>query len=381
MAGAQRATVLPRSFARREPDPTSPINRLVDENGAVVFSAKPMSSLRMGALAFFGLLIGAGVTLIGSSFVRAGSESGLFELVPTETKARREAAARVPGLPDTPSRTVSGARPVEGVPVHSGPIRPTGVRLSAPDRLLGPDASGRMSQRLTPIVMRTPGTQQMVGGMSRRTVCVRLCDGFHFPIGRVAANESLAGHESMCRAMCPGAPVRLFTIPAGQDGIENAVSDDGRSYRQLPMAYAHERGQDSACSCELAEAAPQITLLTDPTLRKGDAVVTEAGVKVFGGREKGQPGPAKREDFSEFRQSRALAPSERGRIDQIVGASQRDATLKNLKRKAQSQAVEARRSKKPQPGTEQPILIRSGNANGERLTVRVITPSLFSQPR
>lgn len=60
MAGAQRATVLPRSFARREPDPTSPINRLVDENGAVVFSAKPMSSLRMGRSLFSGCLSAPG---------------------------------------------------------------------------------------------------------------------------------------------------------------------------------------------------------------------------------------------------------------------------------------------------------------------------------
>jgi hypothetical protein len=356
------------------------MDRYVDANGAVLMVNKPISSSRMAAMSAFGILIGAGSILIFSSFVRASSDTGLFELNARDNSAKRHTEARM----DTAKSGQQFAALSTTAPLSAsslGAMPASGVRGA--ERLPTSAQTARATAKLSPIVMRTPGSQQIASNMSRRSVCVRMCDGYHFPLGRLGASESEPAHEAMCRAACPGAPVKVFVVAAGQDSIANAVSSDGRTYRSLPMAYAHERGKDPACGCEANGTSVSLPVVNDPTLRKGDTIVVEGGAQVFSGKDSKDQTPVSSSDFADFRQSRALSPLDRRNLDSLVGQAQRNAVLNDMKRKARAQ--EARGPKTFANGkgadAEQHIVIRSGTSQGERTTVRVITPSLYAQPR
>ena len=48
------------------------------------------------------------------------------------------------------------------------------------------------------------------------SVCVRLCDGYYFPIGTVRRAGDIATHTAVCSSACPGAPAALPAPLRGQ---------------------------------------------------------------------------------------------------------------------------------------------------------------------
>ena len=131
------------------------------------------------------------------------------------------------------------------------------------------------------------------GSLPTRTVCVRLCDGYFFPVAPVVGPGDYAGHASTCSNVCPDAPTELFVQPAGSDRIEDAVSLTGAKYSALPVALRNRSTQDNTCTCH-REAAMHYSLKRDFTLRKGDGVMTGRGIVVFQG---GTQGPFGSHDF------------------------------------------------------------------------------------
>jgi len=113
---------------------------------------------------------------------------------------------------------------------------------------------------------------------SGRAVCVRLCDGSFFP------SATSSGGDEACAAQCPDAPTARYTEPAGSDRIEDAVSTRGALYTALPVANRYRTLNDDTCRCrrELPHGYSE-SLLNDPTLRKGDVVMTPKGFVVFQG--------------------------------------------------------------------------------------------------
>ena len=122
-----------------------------------------------------------------------------------------------------------------------------------------------------------------------RTVCVRTCDGFFFPISYAATPARFGQDEAQCQRQCPGAEARLFVYRNPGEDIDNAVSVSGQTYMSLPNALLYKKQYSQACSCRPAGQswAQALTSETDPTLRKGDIVVTEDA-----SREMAQPRPA-----------------------------------------------------------------------------------------
>jgi hypothetical protein len=92
-------------------------------------------------------------------------------------------------------------------------------------------------------------------------VCVRLCDGYFFPLGqRVAADQDETADE-LCQRRCPAADVRAFSKPGD---IDNAMSASGQRYASLPNAYRYRRSFDATCSCGDAASVPQAPLVLNP---------------------------------------------------------------------------------------------------------------------
>lgn len=148
----------------------------------------------------------------------------------------------------------------------------------------------------------SPEDQPQLGG-GYRTICVRTCDGYYFPISFSTSPAKFADDERLCHQMCPASEVILFTHRNPGEDVSQAVSLAGRGYRELPNAFRYRSEFNAACSCKRpgqswAEAMGD----KDATIERGDIVVTEDRAKAMSqprteparqdSRKKGSPPPA-----------------------------------------------------------------------------------------
>lgn len=156
--------------------------------------------------------------------------------------------------------------------------------------------------------------------------CVRTCDGFYFPVGRPTGGASRAAQQEICQRLCPGTEVALYSA-GGNASIEQAVGPRGQRYGALATAFRFRERVDQACTCAGASTngLARIPITHDPTLRAGDVVVTEAGVRVFAG---GGRFPYRARDFVEARAYGRLPPDLRRRVADIeAGIRAQDAGM------------------------------------------------------
>jgi hypothetical protein len=154
---------------------------------------------------------------------------------------------------------------------------------------------------------------------SARAVCVRLCDGSFFPLS--AANGD---NEAACARQCPGAPTKVFFLASGSDQIDDAIAGDGQRYTALPVAFHYRLAVEHTCVCK-SQGGPieAEALLSDPTLRKGDLVMTPDGVRVFRGASNSRAGA---NDFVSIAQS-SLPRAERDELMAMERVSAHGETL------------------------------------------------------
>jgi hypothetical protein len=130
----------------------------------------------------------------------------------------------------------------------------------------------------------TPGAPPPgAGGDTYRTVCVRTCDGYYFPISYSTTPASFPQDEQVCQRMCPAAEVALYSHRNPGEDISQAISTGGRNYSELPNAFAFRKAFNPSCSCRPPGQTWQQTLrhLDDDTLEQGDIVVTEEQAKLL----------------------------------------------------------------------------------------------------
>lgn len=95
-------------------------------------------------------------------------------------------------------------------------------------------------------------TRDGQGGFANRTfrtVCVRLCDGYYFPVGFSATPDQFGNHEARCRSSC-GSPARLFVYPNPGGNPAQMRDLAGNPYLELETAFRFHTGFDSSCSCQ-----------------------------------------------------------------------------------------------------------------------------------
>ncbi len=138
-----------------------------------------------------------------------------------------------------------------------------------------------------------------------RTVCVRTCDGYFFPLSRSSNASRFASEDLQCKRLCPNADTQLFTF-SGED-IRSAVSISGQSYMSLPNALRYRKEVVPSCSCRApgqswSQALAGIEDAT--TLQKGDILVTEEQA-----REMSQPKPVDTAPGAKGKTAAAQAPA------------------------------------------------------------------------
>jgi Protein of unknown function (DUF2865) len=84
---------------------------------------------------------------------------------------------------------------------------------------------------------------------SFRTLCVRTCDGYYFPISSRASSRRFARDARQCHVLC-GRDAKLFHLPKDSDDIKNMTATDGSSYGSLPKAFAYRKSLINGCSCK-----------------------------------------------------------------------------------------------------------------------------------
>jgi hypothetical protein len=109
-----------------------------------------------------------------------------------------------------------------------------------------------------------------------RTLCVRTCDGFYFPISYATVPSRFPDDERTCQRLCPAAEVALYAHRNPGEDISQAVSVNGRPYTELPNAFRYRTQFNPACSCKRADEswADALKNVGDRP-EQGDIIVTE----------------------------------------------------------------------------------------------------------
>ncbi len=87
------------------------------------------------------------------------------------------------------------------------------------------------------------------GDGAYRTLCVRSCDGYYFPISFSTVAAEFDKDEATCHAMCPGTDVSLYVYRNPGEEPEQMVSLAGVPYTALPTAFRYRQTYDRSCSC------------------------------------------------------------------------------------------------------------------------------------
>ncbi|MCY0095446.1 DUF2865 domain-containing protein [Hoeflea ulvae] len=110
------------------------------------------------------------------------------------------------------------------------------------------DSGGTSSSR----VVVEPRTTR---GGNYRTLCVRSCDGFFFPVSSAASPSDFSRDERTCQMMCPGTSAELYFHSATGEESEDMISARTREpYSEMPNAFAYRNvgaPMSKACSCNM----------------------------------------------------------------------------------------------------------------------------------
>jgi len=119
---------------------------------------------------------------------------------------------------------------------------------------------------------------------SYRTLCVRICDGYYFPISFAVAPVKFPEDEQACKRQCPGAETALYYHRNPGEDASAAVSLAGRPYSELPTAFRYRQEYNAACSCRRPGDSWAQTLKNvddRAMLERGDILVDEQRAKLL----------------------------------------------------------------------------------------------------
>src|SRR6202047_3653360 len=116
-----------------------------------------------------------------------------------------------------------------------------------------------------------------------RTVCVRTCDGFYFPISFATVPARFPDDEKTCKSLCPAAESSLYSYRNPGEDMTQAVSISGQPYSASPNAFRYRQEFNPSCACKAAGQTWSEALkdIDDKAAaeQQGDIIVTEESAK------------------------------------------------------------------------------------------------------
>ncbi len=131
------------------------------------------------------------------------------------------------------------------------------------------------------------------GGGGLRTVCVRMCDGYYFPISNSTTRQRVAQDGQVCQAFYgePG-KAEIFAYYGNSD-VSTAVSPSGQRYGDQPWAFAYRSAFNPYCAKELTDGITALGdryLAANPELLR-DRNTPQTAITVTSSRPAGPPMP------------------------------------------------------------------------------------------
>ncbi|MDN2581261.1 DUF2865 domain-containing protein [Aquibium sp. ELW1220] len=151
------------------------------------------------------------------------------------TAAPRDGGARARGAPSFLDRLFGG-----------------GLEERRPDRIVRePADENRERQR---VVIRNGSRIEIRPRFSGtfRTLCVRACDGYFFPVAYSTFADELDRDAAACQAQCPGTEVELYIHRTPGEEADQMVSLSGVPYTALPTAFRYRQTgfvRPESCGC------------------------------------------------------------------------------------------------------------------------------------
>ncbi len=168
----------------------------------------------------------------------------------------------------------------------------------------------------------TRGSETVVASSGYRTLCVRTCDGYYFPISFTTVPARFADDERACKAQCPATDANLYTYRNPGEDMNAAVSISGAPYSSSPNAFKYRTEFNPSCSCRAQGQSWADALKTiddSSAAQNGDITVTEERAKRMS-QPKGTPASLKKNatpDAPAQAQQPAATPSTPGQIRQV----------------------------------------------------------------
>ncbi|WP_051092919.1 DUF2865 domain-containing protein [Methylobacterium sp. 77] len=252
-----------------------------------------------------GLILGVGGIVAGASLVQASERGGIFGFF--------EEIFRGPAVQPQPAPMPRPARPRYA-------SLPNASRVTAAQSFRQTPRLARVKRPVAARSSRSASAALTASALGTRTVCVRSCDGYLFPLGRLASRSDIPVHEAACAAACPNAATNLYTLGADQNDLDRAIGLDGRPYRTLRVANLYRTKRVDQCSCQPdGVAATPLPIELDMTARVGDVVATPSSARVVVSTRTG--------GFKvvDFREASILSHRQRRNIDRKIDVVRREA--------------------------------------------------------
>ncbi len=113
------------------------------------------------------------------------------------------------------------------------------------------------------------------GSSAYRTLCVRECDGFYFPVSTATSEGQFAEDEAKCHSQC-AAPAQLFYHRTDQD-VDQMMSVRGVPYSQMPNAFRYRKVYIRGCSCNASEFSREEIAKSEEALKYSKRADASAG--------------------------------------------------------------------------------------------------------
>jgi hypothetical protein len=127
-------------------------------------------------------------------------------------------------------------------------------RRAAPQRRATPQRRAVAQPRAPARERRAAAARRAEPRMSRvagtfRTLCVRSCDGYYFPISFSTTRDRFEADQASCEQACPQGDAHIYYHRTSGEGPESMISLTGSAYADLATAFSYRKGLNPSCSC------------------------------------------------------------------------------------------------------------------------------------
>jgi hypothetical protein len=141
-----------------------------------------------------------------------------------------------------------------------GRPKPESTRMEAPVTVPGYGTTRRRDRKSSVPTSSNSGSGGFGGGTETqaerprrgsgyRTMCVRLCDGFYWPVSNDASSADFNADKRTCESSCMTPAKLYYQTDKGEDPAQMR-SLDGATYKTLDTAFAYRKALQPTCRCK-----------------------------------------------------------------------------------------------------------------------------------